>query len=410
MAKHEAIKAEPDVDAHLAPQEDTRGGSTSALPEPQPVASPISSFITWSRDGSRYSYELDEFAEDPARAITVLTETAAGSLERDKWMIVAAHCRRKQKVRAAISILIAMVDGEPYSASILCAPSDSGFVAVMTSPGVGLTQEDMKPVYLMLGSCYTDLSRQVRCLDGSGVDLAKENMVKASEYFRMVYGEYVPDSLVSHSPSLVSRMQEPTGKKDAKKAPADSPHGASAPERKRKDQVPPEDEGRLKRDNQSLRDRQKHHIATISGLRDAIRKLEEELEAERGLHRETEVALTEELQGARRSTKYALEQCKREVENRRRIEERVVELRDEVAVVKLEADAVARSAQDKDRKTRDFFVGLGSLFTRAAHGDLEDSIAPMLSGPSGSRRSVEVTPPSEGSQEARPWKRARMDM
>lgn len=114
MASQKAIKAEPDVDASPTSQEDTRGVPKPVLPKPQPVAPSTSPVITLSHDGSRYSCPLDEFTEDPANAITVLTQTAAGSSERDKWMIVAAHCRRKQKVRAAISILMAMVDGEPH--------------------------------------------------------------------------------------------------------------------------------------------------------------------------------------------------------------------------------------------------------------------------------------------------------
>ncbi|KIP10958.1 hypothetical protein PHLGIDRAFT_187128 [Phlebiopsis gigantea 11061_1 CR5-6] len=98
MTSWKAIKPEPDVDASLTSQEDTRGVSKPVLSEPQPVAPSTSPVITLSHDGSRYSCPLDEFTEDPANAITVLTQTAAGSSERDKWMIVAAHCRRKQKV------------------------------------------------------------------------------------------------------------------------------------------------------------------------------------------------------------------------------------------------------------------------------------------------------------------------
>lgn len=75
------------------------------------VSSPTA-IASLSHGGDQYLYVLDELSKDPVNAITVLTKTSAHATERDKWMIVAGHCRRRDNIRAAISVLTAMVDGE----------------------------------------------------------------------------------------------------------------------------------------------------------------------------------------------------------------------------------------------------------------------------------------------------------
>lgn len=107
------IKTETTLDSPFV-QKPSETPHTASPASPTQESAPVtsSSVIVLSYGGDRYSCELDEFTEDPASTVTVLTQTAAHASERDKWMIVACHCRKRNNPRAAISVLIAMVDGE----------------------------------------------------------------------------------------------------------------------------------------------------------------------------------------------------------------------------------------------------------------------------------------------------------
>lgn len=276
----------------------------------------------------------------------------------------------------------------------------------MSSPSVGLTKDQLKPVYLMLASCYMDLSRQASGIGGESAELTKENIAKATEYLRIVYGTQTPraqDFQAPQMPSLYSRIRGPKVNN-----PSDPAVDRLTAGRNRKSPLSSDDATRLRvmeREIQSLRDRQTNHLSSLSDARTAKRKLEEELHTERNLRRKAEEDLADtavELQGARRSAKYAIEQCKREVDSRRKVEDRAVELRDELAEATIKLNAGMRALQEKDRKARDCFARLGSLFIQAAQGELEDSITPALSGLSSSSETVLVQP-------GRPSKRQRTE-
>lgn len=274
----------------------------------------------------------------------------------------------------------------------------------MTSPDVGLAQDDLRPAYLMLASCYTDLSRKIPDFASEEATLAK---AKATEYFQVVYGSRSRESKALDTQPSPSRV-DGTKESQLQTSATQSPMAVDRPTtgQKRQNSLPSEAMGRLQsleREIRSLRDRQTNHLTSLSDIRAAKHKLEEELHTERNLRRKTEQELTNtaaELEGARRSAKYALEQCKREVDNRRRIEDRAVELRVELAEIKIELDAGRKDAQDKDRKTRECFSRLGSLFARAADGELEDHINPILRGSNWSPEAVPYQP-------GRPLKRQR---
>lgn len=54
------------------------------------------------------SYDLESLEKDPKAIIELLKVTAS---ERDKWIVVACHYRRKGDVEAAISVVTCMVEG-----------------------------------------------------------------------------------------------------------------------------------------------------------------------------------------------------------------------------------------------------------------------------------------------------------
>jgi hypothetical protein len=59
--------------------------------------------------GELISYNLESLEDDPKAIINLLKITSS---ERDKWMVVACHYRRKGKFEAAILVVTSMVEGK----------------------------------------------------------------------------------------------------------------------------------------------------------------------------------------------------------------------------------------------------------------------------------------------------------
>ena len=245
----------------------------------------------------------------------------------------------------------------------------------MTSPSVGLEDCDLKPVFLMLASCYNELSKCSR-LNGGTESNTHQRM--AAENLQRVYGKNVPSLEHRLSPDL--RRGYLTDSSNL------SLHYNSARS------SPTEDHAhlqKLQREVQSLRDRQTHSSACLSQLRSNKRKLEDDLDAERHCRRKVERELqhsSQELSSARRAERSAAEQYRREVETRRRAEERAVELRDEVIEANKKLDILARETTEKEWKTKDCLGKLGVLFLKAAKGEavLETEDLAVLAGGSSS--------------------------
>ncbi|GJE92260.1 hypothetical protein PsYK624_084140 [Phanerochaete sordida] len=253
-------------------------------------------------------------------------------------------------------------------------------VDVMMSPAVGLSKDDLKPCFLMLASCNTDLSREARKSGPEGAEAAREHMDQAKKYFQLVYGTHYPQegsprSGPSASPQRLSLLQR-VDRRPQVGPPADEPSRMHT----------------LERELQSLRAKHTNQVGQLADAHTARRKAEEELDVERTLRRTAGREADAELQSAQRSARFALDQCRREVEGRRRAEGRAVELHDELAAVQDRLCAQLREAQDKDRKARECFARLGTLFTKAAQGELDDPTAPMFAGPSRSARGTPMPP------------------
>lgn len=229
-------------------------------------------------------------------------------------------------------------------------------ILVMTSPDVGLAEDDLKPAFLMLASCYNELSKKFR---GNGGTSSNTYQMMAAESLQKVYGTNVPISGAKIPTAPRHGCLANTSNLPRQPKPVQS---TSADDLDRLD--------KMQREVQSLRDRHTHHSACLSQLRSTKRKLEEDLSEERYCRRKVERELqqaSQELSSARRAERSTAEQCRREAETRRRAEERAIELRDEVMTIKKEVD----NAGDKERRTKECFGKLGVLFLKAAKGEIK---------------------------------------
>ncbi|EMD32054.1 hypothetical protein CERSUDRAFT_126972 [Gelatoporia subvermispora B] len=318
-----------------------------------------------SYQGKRANCDLGSLKEDPEGVITVLKATASDSLERDKWMIVASYYRSKGNLKAALAVVSAMVE-------------------VMTSSVVGLESQALKPAYLMLASCHTDLGKQARLSPDVPEDVSKVHYERATEYLRRVYGVFAseapPPPLAEPARIDVPRPSSPAPR--APKAPPErrtptapasvlrSPQSHLTPSRR------PSSDPRihmLERELHSLRDRHTNQTKHLASVRASIRSLEDALAGEQRLRRRAE----RELASAQRSENFALEQCRREVETRREAEA----ARDAARASAEEVRGCVERAKETERRARDCFGRLGILFMGAARGEMNSA---MFGGGSGS--------------------------
>lgn len=224
----------------------------------------------------------------------------------------------------------------------------------MTSPTVGLSEDDIKPAFLMLASCHNELAKQAKATDSKESDL---HFHKAKRCLQKVYGTNTLSLETGSSTApfrdyVTNSSNLPTGHKLA------GDHASAQ---------------NLQREVQSLRDRQIHHSACLSQLRSTKRKIEEDLDTERHCRRKVERDLeyaSRELAASRRAERFAVEQCKREAEARRRGEDRALELRDKMVAMDKEFDALAREISEKERKKRECFGELGVFFLKVAEGEI----------------------------------------
>jgi hypothetical protein len=132
----------------------------------------------------------------------------------------------------------------------------------------------------------------------------------------------------------------------------------------------------LERELQSLRDRE---TTQSHNARSAKRKFENDFTAERALRRKLERKLDDlegQLDVSKKMEKFALEQMKREVDSRRRAEERAECERDKRREVETGM---------KERGTKPLFEDLADMFQRAAKG--EGVVLPNVATGSGPSRS-----------------------
>ncbi|KAI0071727.1 hypothetical protein K474DRAFT_1775997 [Panus rudis PR-1116 ss-1] len=325
------------------------------LPTPAPSTSTststLSPSIVLSCDGGTFACDLDSLTESPRSVINVLSRTAASPMERDKWMIVAGHYRGKGNIEAALSVVEAMVN-------------------TMTSPAIGLSENDIRPAFLMLSSCHNDMSRRAR--SAGFPDVAAAHTLKSQRYLQKLYGNNVPPTspatILNASPIAIPSQSGGNplrvgGLSESSSSATGLKECASRIQE-------------LERELKSLQERHQVNSAYLTEARSAKRKLEDVVEEEKRHRRKAERELSKtvkDLDAARRSERYALDQCRREVEARRKATKRVDELTaltDEVDKMKNELEEKEQSIDEKGRKAQECFAKLGVLFLKAAKGDV----------------------------------------
>ncbi|KIK67287.1 hypothetical protein GYMLUDRAFT_37368 [Collybiopsis luxurians FD-317 M1] len=240
--------------------------------------------------GELFSYDLSALQSDPQEIIELLKCTAS---ERGNWMIVAATYRRIQNSQAAVTVLQAMLQ-------------------VMAHHGI--PEQELKPAFLLLSACETDLGKLTRA-QGT---VSHDHYQKAQKWLQKVHGTMrrptVPINALSTC-SVESRLQK-FGLPPTPPSPV-----VALPSR------PTSPLHSDKREIQSLRNQLRHQSNALTEALASKRKLEDRYELERDTRRRLEYtidSLKRERDSARRMEIDALEQMKRETEIRRRVEEKLM--------------------------------------------------------------------------------------
>lgn len=266
----------------------------------------------------------------------------------------------------------------------------------MTSPSVGLSENDLKPVYLMLSSCHTDLAKRAQS-SGLASQIREDHRCKAQEYLQKVYGKNTPGdppvSLAAPQPGRLFNASNlnPTPVASVSENTASPPAGGS--------ETSTRGPTALEREVRSLRDRHQNLNKQYSDAKTAKRKAEDDLGKEHRLRRKAEreiITLKEEIESSRRSERFALEQSRREVELRRRAEQVAEELQSELAKAREQLEVADKGTAEKEQRAKECFARVGKMFLKASKGDmgvLESVGRPRSSSVEGFKReqhSVEV--------------------
>ncbi|KAJ7497420.1 hypothetical protein FB451DRAFT_231744 [Mycena latifolia] len=277
--------------------------STSSV---SPAVNPfpcIDNLIRLRLCGENITLDLRSLAGDPAAVIELLKATAS---ERGNWLIVGAYYRRTGNYGGAKAVVTAMLQALKQ---------------------FNIPEADLKPAFLLLSGCETDLGKIARAKGDPGK--AAEHYNNAQKWLHKVYGASPPPAGPESSNVNDSKRTSPP------RAPASlrSRIDTSAPSAPRPRSYPPPSPNHrmLERELQSLRDRHTHNTNVISDIRSAKRKLEDTVEMERAVRRRMQRELdeiTKERDNARRMETLALDQMKREMDVRRRAETRAEEERE----------------------------------------------------------------------------------
>ncbi|KAL0956469.1 hypothetical protein HGRIS_002615 [Hohenbuehelia grisea] len=322
--------------------------------DPQPLAYTLDSKLSFVFQGDAFNWDLDSGVDDPRVVIELLERTSSPV---GNWMTCAASFRRKANPQAAHDIVNAMVD----------------FMSRLRVP-----QMDLKPAFLMLSGCETDLARLAKA-NGEGAGVISLHYERSKEYLQKVYGLNVPQT-TELPPSNALRLHFPSCQDPA--APL-----SSSTEYNKQPLGPDQVSLQLGRDSlASQHDTSTAHAAHSShqpplspdaqfrsnaASRSSKRRLEDDYEYERGQRRKLERQLenmTHERDCARRAEDQALLKIRREVQARRKAEDEAAQERE------MRKDSEKRAAVP-------VFENLAHIFQLAAQGDKGALMAGALSNP-----------------------------
>ncbi|KAG5722649.1 hypothetical protein E4T56_gene14474 [Termitomyces sp. T112] len=270
------------------PSASNRHSRPTSVPA-SPISASLSSsshVICFSFCGEDFTYDLNSLEQDPKPVVELLKATES---ERGNWMMVGAHYRRIGNTRAAISVIETLI-------------------SFMTAQGVA--EGDLKPAFLLLSGCETDMAKRVKSVRPSD---AEGHYQRSQRLLQKVYGTFA-ESQQSRRVSISRPLHSVQ--------PQQVPHSISI-----NDTIPNEGSpinARLERELRSLRKERDEQSTLLAELRAAKRKLEDdftyECRSRRRLLRDFD-DLQKELGNARKAEDHALSQVKREVDARRKAEE-----------------------------------------------------------------------------------------
>ena len=180
----------------------------------------------------------------------------------------------------------------------------------MKARGIQDDSEELRPAFLLLSGCETDLARLAKTRKEPDFVL-RGHYTAAQEYLQKVFGraDHLRNAERTHTSFDEQALFGSLSRLDAR---MEGPRGFS----------PQPNPRTLEREIQSLHE---SHNAELARLKTLKRKLEDDYSYERDIRRKYQRRLDDleqECESARKMERYALEQIKREVASRRKAEER----------------------------------------------------------------------------------------
>ncbi|EIM79159.1 uncharacterized protein STEHIDRAFT_163921 [Stereum hirsutum FP-91666 SS1] len=358
--------------------------SSSFIPSGAP---PMRASLVMPLCGQSISIDLDSLDEDPQAVISLLK---AAEADRDKWMLVGGAYRRKGNLNAAISVVNRMLEGilptrlisSPLSvvfqhhsltllSSVLCTVMKEASIA----------EEQLRPAFLMLSSCLTELGKQARLPNGRETAESNACFEQSRYWLQKVYGALKPELAMAQQqqqassgrPRAISNSTTSNGA-SSRSFPVSTPTTSVS-----SSSLPSSEQRALERELMVLRDRHSSFISELTEARTAKRKTEDECSHERTLRRRAEARIDElerQLSKADKRMDSAVEQVKREVEARRKAEDTA------------EAERKARVETERTAETRaeatvvkPAFEEMAGFFAKVARGELSmGAIAELANG------------------------------
>jgi hypothetical protein len=209
----------------------------------------------------------------------------------------------------------------------------------------------MRPAFLMLSSCHTELWRQTRAPDGSETKTSAAHLDKSRRWLQLVYGPMNPET-TSGDDSAVPPVLAPADLTRRQTHDVSFVHANADCDMTRRSGTNTECGLEV------LRDRQALYVEELASTREAKRRLENEAANERVIRRRLERALRDlqtKLTKAQRRADDAHALVRMEANTRRRCEQAVAEERAKRRVLE---EQFKRQAQN----ARPLLEGLHGLF------------------------------------------------
>ncbi|KAH9176446.1 hypothetical protein EDB89DRAFT_2065780 [Lactarius sanguifluus] len=157
--------------------------------------------------GQRITFDLEGLDVNPRPIIELLRATSS---DRDKWMIVGAFYRRKGNTHAAL------IRSRHHGKSDL-----------------GLKACELRPAFLMLSSCHTELWKRTSAQDGSETEASVTHLDKSRRWLQLVHARYNEGDLLVLRIPRIPHIEDPPNTRTAKRRPEEDKAGFERATRRR---------------------------------------------------------------------------------------------------------------------------------------------------------------------------------